>query len=94
MAVVQNDDKFDFECEICEWSSRQWPEETMALTRGDEHYNEHVTGEPMRELIEFEQSVGFVRPVVPGETITVQTSTGDTLTFTKDGQQVVDTEEV
>ena len=94
MAVVQNGDKYDFECEVCEWSSRQWPEETMALTRGDEHYTEHATGEPMRELIEFEQAVGFVRPVAPGETVTVQTSAGDSLTFTKDGQLVADGGEV
>lgn len=90
MAVVQNGDKYDFECEVCPWASREWPEETMAATRGDEHYNEHVTGEPMRELIEFEAAVGFTRPVAPGETITVQTSTGESLTFTKDGKPVVE----
>lgn len=40
-----------------------WDTQEQADLRMEEHYKEHETGEPMRELIEFEQAVGFKREV-------------------------------
>lgn len=73
MAVVQNGEKWDFTCDVpnCGWSSREWPEETMATARGEQHYNEHITGEPAMELIEFERSVGFTRDAPQTTTVIV-----------------------
>jgi len=83
MAVVANGEAFDFVCDAprCGFSSGGWPEETMATQRGEQHYTEHATGEPMVELIEFERQVGYVRSdtVVPANT-TVHTNAGS-ITF-------------
>lgn len=61
-------DKFDFECDVdrCGFTSRGWHTAEAAEARGTEHHNEHETGEPMTELVEFEHSVGFVRPDTEG----------------------------
>ena len=91
MAVVANGDKYDFTCEVvnCGWSSTGWPEETMASQRGDQHYNEHVTKEPMPELIEFEGQVGFVRdPGAVPAPVTVTMSDGKQVTFDAQGNVV------
>lgn len=38
-----------------------WDTQEQADKRIEEHHAEHETGVPMRELIEFEQEVGFKR---------------------------------
>ena len=94
MSVVLNGEKYDFECDApgCGFASREWPDESMATTRGDQHYNEHVTGEPMTELIEFEQSVGFVRTdAAPSQPTVVTTSTGEQISFDAGGNVITDT---
>ena len=94
MSVVLNGEKYDFECDApgCGFASREWPDESMATTRGDQHYNEHVTGEPMVELIEFEQSVGFVRTdAAPSQPTVVTTSTGEQISFDAGGNVITDT---
>lgn len=53
----------DFQCPKpgCEFASLGWATDEQADARGAEHLNEHDTGEPMTELVAFEQSVGFIR---------------------------------
>ena len=60
---------FSRNCEIvdqfglCGFQTSGWDTQEQADLRIAEHLKEHETGEPMRELIEFEQAVGFKREV-------------------------------
>lgn len=54
---------FDFEC-ACGFISVGWSTRTLALTRGSEHAEEHETGEPARELVEFRAEHGLNGPLV------------------------------
>lgn len=56
-------EKFDFVCEVprCGFVSYGWTTKEQADARAEQHKNEHDTGEPMVELIEFEAQVGFIR---------------------------------
>lgn len=66
MAVVTDPatGKATFVCDEprCGWASIGWDSEEQATARGDQHANEHQTGELMQELTAFEASVGFIRP--------------------------------
>lgn len=66
MAVFKNDDtgKYDFLCDFpagtcAPFLSQGWETEAQAEARGAEHLAEHETGEPMTELVAFQESVGF-----------------------------------
>jgi hypothetical protein len=54
---------YTFACDrpACIFTSTGWATPEQAAARGEEHFNEHDTGEPMTELTAFEQSVGFER---------------------------------
>lgn len=70
MAVVTDSSgKANFVCDEprCGFTSAGWDTEDQATARGEQHANEHATGELMQELTEFEASVGFVRPTEEGE---------------------------
>jgi hypothetical protein len=59
-AVSQSEDgTWGFECQEnnCEWTSTGWETKKLATTRGDQHKDEHESGEPMQELAEFEGRV-------------------------------------
>jgi hypothetical protein len=63
MIRQREDGKSNFECDEprCGFVSAGWDNAEQATARGDQHTNEHKTGELMQELVEFEQSVGFNR---------------------------------
>lgn len=48
-------DTHDFECE-CGFVSAGWPTKKAAEARGKQHAAEHETGEPMPELVDFEEN--------------------------------------
>lgn len=65
--IEQKDGKFTFACPLnvfglplsssgaspCGFVSADWPDEDSAVKRGQEHVNEHVTGEPMSNVPDF-----------------------------------------
>jgi hypothetical protein len=62
--------KYNFVCDApripgatlpCGWTSYWWDNADQAKARGDQHQNEHETGEPMQDQIAFELAVGFRR---------------------------------
>lgn len=65
MAVVPNEDDrgWDYECRTvvdgvpCEFVSREWPTKAGATGRGQEHREEHLSGEPAPELAESKVSL-------------------------------------
>lgn len=62
MGVQQNGMKFEFVCDEprCGFSSTNWDTTEQAQERFDQHLQEHATGEPMIELADYQQSVGYV----------------------------------
>jgi hypothetical protein len=51
----------------CEFTTGPWPTKKLTQVRLDEHTDEHDSGEPMRELVEFQVEHGLAGPVVdPG----------------------------
>jgi hypothetical protein len=55
---------YDFKCEevtefgSCGFESTGWKSESLRDARGEEHLEEHETGEPMREIHEFREAFG------------------------------------
>ena len=71
MSVKKNEaGTWDYECEFVgqcgdlatgiPFRSTQWPKKAQAEARGQEHEEEHKTGEPMRPLHEFREEHGVV----------------------------------
>jgi len=58
-------DTFSWNCEEvtdygpCGFQTSNWPSQKLADERGAEHMQEHETGEPMRELADFELEKGL-----------------------------------
>lgn len=48
------DDGYVFTCADCGFESSGWSSKQKATARGAEHKAEHESGEPMRELADFE----------------------------------------
>lgn len=70
MAVVTDSSgKANFVCDEprCGFTSAGWDTEDQATARGEQHANEHATGELMQELTAFEADNGFVRPTEEDE---------------------------
>lgn len=70
MAVIKSSDgSSTFVCEEfrCGFTSSGWDTEEQATARGEQHANEHATGELMQELTAFEADNGFKRPTPEDE---------------------------
>lgn len=46
----------DYECPDCDFTSTGWPTKKAANARGKQHAAEHETGDPMPELVDFEEN--------------------------------------
>lgn len=51
----------EYICPRCGFITNGWDTQEQADARGEQHINEHETGELMQDLLSFEASVGFVR---------------------------------
>lgn len=60
-AVTEADELFDVECSVagCHFFSGGWATAELAEARYNQHLEEHETGEPMPELVEFERAMGL-----------------------------------